>query len=57
VTNAGDGVAFGGWSYNCIGNPNPPTATGTNTCTVTLGNDTSTTNPTSNVSVGAIFNN
>jgi len=54
--NAGDGVAFGGWSYNCIGNPNPPTATGTNTCTVTLGNDTSTTNPTSNVSVGAIFN-
>jgi Bacterial Ig-like domain (group 2) len=56
-TNAGDGVAFGGWSYNCIGNPNPPTATGTNTCTVTLGNDTSTTNPTSNVSVGAIFNN
>jgi Big-like domain-containing protein len=56
-TKAGDGVAFGGWSYNCLANPNPSTATGTNTCTVTLGNDGSPTNPTSNVSVGAIFNN
>lgn len=59
-TAAGDGVAFGGWSYNCNNNINPPptpTAEGTNTCTVLLGNDTSATNPTSNVSVGAIFNN
>jgi uncharacterized protein YjdB len=53
----GDGVAFGGWSYNCGANPNPSIAFGTNTCTVTLGNDTSNTSPTSNVSVGAIFNN
>jgi len=59
-TAAGDGVAFGGWSYNCnIGTPPPPplTAEGTNTCQVTVGNDTSATNPTSNISVGAIFNN
>ena len=57
-TKAGDGVAFGGWSYTCNPiSPNPSVAEGTNTCTVTLGNDTSSTNPTSNVSVGAIFNN
>jgi hypothetical protein len=57
-TKAGDGVAFGGWSYNCNSiSPNPSQAEGTNTCIVTVGNDTSATNPTSNVSVGAIFNN
>ena len=40
------GVAFGGWSYNCI--PTAPiTATGPNSCTVTL---------TTNDTVGAIFN-
>jgi hypothetical protein len=51
-----NGVAFGGWSYNCT-----PTvavnAAGPNSCSVIVGNDTSATNPTSNVSVGAIFNN
>jgi len=47
---------FGGWSYDCTPNPNPSTAAGPNYCTVTLGDDTSSTNPTSNVSVGAIFN-
>jgi hypothetical protein len=46
------GVNFGGWSNNCTTvNPSPPTATGPNTCTVTLGTGTS-----SNVSVVAIFN-
>jgi hypothetical protein len=40
--------AFGGWSSNCVPNPNPPTATGPNTCTLT---------PTTvNETVGAIFN-
>ena len=40
------GVAFGGWSYNCA--PTAPiTATGPNSCTVTL---------TTNDTVGAIFN-
>lgn len=39
--------AFGGWSYNCLGDPNPPTATGPNSCTVTL---------VTNSTVGAIFN-
>lgn len=40
------GVAFGGWSYNCT--PTVPiTATGPNSCTVTL---------TTNDTVGAIFN-
>ena len=57
-TAAGDGVAFGGWSYTCTTiSPDPSSATGTNTCTVVnIGNDTSATNPTSNISVGAIFN-
>ena len=46
------GVAFGGWSFNCNSiSPNPSTAAGPNTCTITLGNATS-----SNESVGAIFN-
>ncbi len=50
------GVAFGGWSWNCTETA-PVTATGPNSCTVTLGNDTDPTiPPTSNVSVGAIFN-
>jgi hypothetical protein len=39
--------AFGGWSYNCVPDPNPPTETGPNTCTVTL---------VTNSTVGAIFN-
>jgi hypothetical protein len=42
------GVAFGGWTYNCIQTtPAIPTATGPNTCTVQL---------TTNDTVGAIFN-
>jgi hypothetical protein len=45
------GVAFGGWSYNCAQTlpvlPAPPSATGPNTCTVTL---------TADETVGAIFN-
>jgi hypothetical protein len=46
------GVNFGGWSDNCTTiSPNPSTATGPNTCTVTLGSGAS-----SNVSVVAIFN-
>jgi len=49
------GVAFGGWSYNCTATV-PINAAGPNSCSVIVGNDTSTTNPTSNVSVGAIFN-
>ena len=44
---AQSGVSFGGWSANCIPNPNPPSATGPNTCNVTL---------TTNDTVGAIFN-
>jgi uncharacterized protein YjdB len=40
--------SFGGWSANCTPNPNPPTAAGPNSCTIT---------PTTyNESVGAIFN-
>lgn len=43
--------AFGGWSSSCTAiNPNPSSATGPNSCSVTL----SDTNP--NVSIGAIFN-
>jgi hypothetical protein len=39
---------FGGWSSNCVPNPNPPTANGPNTCTLT---------PTTfSETVGAIFN-
>jgi hypothetical protein len=49
------GVAFGGWSWTCTPTV-PVTAVGPNSCTVTLGDDTATF-PTSNVSVGAIFNN
>ncbi|HEX3374929.1 MAG TPA: Ig-like domain-containing protein [Edaphobacter sp.] len=44
------GVTFGGWSSSCTATT-PVTATGPNTCTVTI----SDTNP--NVTVGAIFNN
>jgi hypothetical protein len=50
---AEQGVAFGGWSWNCTPTV-PVTATGTNQCRVTLGNDNANT---SNESVGAIFNN
>jgi hypothetical protein len=39
---------FGGWSHNCTPNPNPPTAAGPNTCTLTP--------TTSSETVGAIFN-
>jgi hypothetical protein len=42
------GVNFGGWSSNCTPNPNPPTAAGPNTCTLTP--------TTTNETVGAIFN-
>ncbi len=48
---AGTG-AFGGWSSNCAPNPDPPTQTGPNQCTVILPTDTNLTN----VTVGAIFN-
>jgi hypothetical protein len=47
---------FGGWSWNCE-NTAPVTAAGPNSCTVYLGEiDPITDIPTSNVSVGAIFN-
>lgn len=57
---AQSGVDFGGWSYNCLPpngtiSPNPSTAAGPNTCTITLGNAPSGTDN-SNVTVGAIFN-
>lgn len=42
---------FGGWSYNCAPNPNPPTAAGPNSCTITVG-----TGANSSATVGAIFN-
>jgi hypothetical protein len=49
ITAPATGAAFGGWSYNCA--PTAPlTATGPNSCTVTLSGG----NP--NVTVGAIFN-
>ena len=51
------GVAFGGWSWNCE-EQGTISATGPNSCTVYLGaTDPSTDEPSSNVSVGAIFNN
>jgi hypothetical protein len=43
---------FGGWSVNCMPNPNPPSATGPNTCTVIIPSGTDPTN----ITVGAIFN-
>ena len=53
---AQSGVAFGGWSYNCETiSPNPSTAAGPNSCTITLGNAPNGTDN-SNVTVGAIFN-
>jgi len=49
------GVNFGGWSSSCSTiSPNPATAAGPNTCTVTITGTTPSTNP--NVSIGAIFN-
>ena len=49
------GVAFGGWSWNCT-STSQVSATGPNTCTISLG-----TNPFSTIasseSIGAIFNN
>jgi hypothetical protein len=44
--------AFGGWSDNCMPNPNPPTAGGPNQCTVIIPPNTAPTN----ITVGAIFN-
>jgi uncharacterized protein YjdB len=53
---AQSGVAFGGWSYNCTTiSPNPSTAAGPNSCTITLGNAPNGTDN-SNVTVGAVFN-
>jgi len=53
---AQSGVAFGGWSYNCTTiSPNPSTAAGPNSCTITLGNAPNGTDN-SNVTIGAIFN-
>jgi hypothetical protein len=50
------GVSFGGWSYNCEAQ-GTVTATGPNSCTVYLGAiDPITDEPSSNVTVGAIFN-
>jgi hypothetical protein len=50
------GVNFGGWSWNCE-NQGAVTAAGPNSCTVYLGaTDPVTDLPSSNVSVGAIFN-
>jgi uncharacterized protein YjdB len=54
---AKSGVAFGGWSWNCE-SQGTVTAAGPNSCTVYLGAiDPATSIPSSNVSVGAIFNN
>lgn len=51
------GVAFGGWSWNCEAQ-GTISATGPNSCTVYLGAvDPHTGAPSSNVTVGAIFNN
>ncbi len=48
LTAPATGAAFGGWSTNCLNpNPNPASATGPNSCTVTLTTDDT---------VGAIFN-
>jgi hypothetical protein len=53
---AQSGVAFGGWSYNCSTiSPNPSTAAGPNSCTITLGNAPNGTDN-SNVTIGAVFN-
>jgi hypothetical protein len=50
------GVSFGGWSWNCE-EQGTISAAGPNSCTVYLGaTDPVTTLPSSNVSVGAIFN-
>jgi hypothetical protein len=50
------GVHFGGWSWNCE-SQGTVTAAGPNSCTVYLGADDPVTGePSSNVSVGAIFN-
>jgi uncharacterized protein YjdB len=55
------GVDFGGWSYNCLPadggtiSPNPSTAAGPNSCTITLGNAPNGSDN-SNVTIGAIFN-
>ncbi|MGD0801309.1 MAG: Ig-like domain-containing protein [Terracidiphilus sp.] len=43
---------FGGWSYNCAPNPDPPTANGPNSCTIILPVGIEPTN----ITVGAIFN-
>ncbi len=49
---AGATGTFGGWSYNCATiTPNPSTAAGPNTCSITLDGTTN-----SNATIGAIFN-
>jgi hypothetical protein len=58
---AQSGVDFGGWSYNCLPplgtiSPNPSTAAGPNSCTITLGDTSNPLIDKSNVTVGAIFN-
>jgi hypothetical protein len=58
---AQSGVDFGGWSYNCLPplgtiSPNPSTAAGPNSCTITLGDTSNPLIDNSNVTVGAIFN-
>jgi hypothetical protein len=53
ATQPGGGTGtFGGWSDNCTPNPNPPNATGPNTCTLIIPPGTAPTN----ITVGAIFN-
>lgn len=58
---AQSGVDFGGWSYNCLPplgtiSPNPSTAAGPNSCTITLGDTGNSAIDNSNVTVGVIFN-
>ena len=48
------GVSFGGWSWNCT-STSPLSATGPNTCTISLGTNPYSTVPSSE-SIGAIFN-
>lgn len=51
LTAPSTGAQFGGWSSSCgTTNPNPPTAAGPNTCTVTISGTNT------NISIGAIFN-
>jgi hypothetical protein len=51
------GVAFGGWSYNCLPNPVIPDPVGPNTCTITFTPPSPNVDANTEVTVGAIFNN